>query len=92
MARKKSEQKTMVTSIRLTTDDSLKLKKLADAHGMSMSAYITHGAMHAHEPHPKALVIVQDALNLAAEIAKENAPERLAEIEQKEKKVWSLLK
>ena len=92
MSRDKSEQKTVNTSIRLTAEQKKEFEKRAKAMGVKPSSYIVNAAFHANEPSPEAVVKVQDALNLAEAIAKEYAPEQLAEIKAKGAAIWSLLK
>lgn len=88
MARDKSEQKTVNTSIRLTAEQKNEFEKRAKAMGIKPSSYIVNAAFHADELKPETKVKMQNILNLTEEIVREYAPEKLEELKQKGAEIW----
>ena len=90
MAREKSEQKTVNTSIRLTAEQKTEFEKRAKAMNVKPSSYIVNAAFHANELKPETKVRMQNILNFTENIVKTYAPEQLPELKAKGAELWSL--
>lgn len=90
MARDKSEQKTVNTSLRLTAEQKTEFEKRAKAMGIKISSYIVNAAWNSNELDPKTKVKMQNILNFTENIVKEYAPEQLPELKSKRAELWSL--
>lgn len=88
----KEEQKTKVTSVRMSENQHMIIQKKADEHEMTTSSYMVYAATHSNNGmNPELLCKTLDIINTARETIREYAPEKLDEMESKVDEFWSLL-
>lgn len=87
-----NERKEKVTSIRLSQEQQQKIKENADKAKMPFSTYIVNTAMNGgNKLTPAALVELQNLINTACDAVKQNAPEKIQEMQEGAFQLWQKL-
>lgn len=89
--RAESERKEKVTSIRLTEEQHERVKKKAQAKGMTISNYIITTAVSGNSVTPELLVKLQNIANEVCSVMKKCAPDRVKSLQQEVNELWQKL-
>lgn len=88
-ARKQSEKKTLVTSVRMSVEQHKQIEKNAKKHKMTVSNYMITQAVNGEKGiDPKTMVEFQNLMNMAYSLAMKYEPETYTIMRERTNKLW----
>lgn len=88
-ARKQSEKKTLVTSVRMSEEQHKQIEKNAKKNKMSVSNYMITKAVNGENGiDPKMIVEIQNLMNMAYSLAMKYEPETYNNMRERTNELW----
>ena len=88
-ARKQSEKKTLVTSVRMSEEQHKQIEKNAKKHKMTVSNYMITQAVNGEKGlDPKMMVEIPNLMNMAYSLAKKYEPETYNTMRERTNGLW----
>lgn len=85
------QNKTRLTSVRMTPEQYAQIQKYADKHGISFNSYLVTSAIRGEGKFdPVKSVHMQNIINIARRFVMRYEPESLKELDEEENAIWSM--